>query len=73
MTRVGRRFHRTCASSPQPFGSSERDAVGALQSHIDTQSVAFVPLLDHDVHDIDTLTVVARYLLRGAPAGSGRH
>jgi anion-transporting ArsA/GET3 family ATPase len=42
---------------------AERSAVAELQSRIDSPAVAFVPLLDHDVHDVASLTTVAGYLV----------
>ena len=51
---------------------AERTAVAELQPRIASAAVAFVPLLDHDVHDVDALTAVGRYLLTGASAGAVR-
>ncbi|HEY1739928.1 MAG TPA: ArsA-related P-loop ATPase [Acidimicrobiia bacterium] len=48
---------------------AERTAVAELQSRIESV-VAFVPLLDHDVHDVDALSAVGRYLVTGASAGA---
>ncbi|HEY1738439.1 MAG TPA: ArsA-related P-loop ATPase, partial [Acidimicrobiia bacterium] len=51
---------------------SERTAVAELQSRIESAAVAFVPLLDHDVHDVEALTAVGHYLVTGASAGAAR-
>jgi anion-transporting ArsA/GET3 family ATPase len=51
---------------------AERTAVAELQSRIESSAVAFVPLLDHDVHDVEALTAVGRYLVTGASAGAAR-
>jgi anion-transporting ArsA/GET3 family ATPase len=51
---------------------AERSAVAQLESHIDSAAVAFVPLLEHDVHDVTSLSTVGQYLLGSrAPLGSG--
>ncbi len=51
---------------------AERSAVAELEARIDSAAVAFVPLLDHDVHDVESLAVVGDYLLASARAGAGR-
>ncbi len=51
---------------------AERNAVAELHSRMPTTPVAFVPLLDRDVHDVESLTMVAQHLLSGAEAGTQR-
>ncbi len=46
---------------------AERDAVAELQSMIETAAVVYVPLLNHDVHDVATLADVATHLLAPTP------